>query len=115
MELCDRYAMTICVWYFATSCRKVTGYWKRGNTDTGIEVKVRARNIRLQAKLRGVCARVLFLIMRLPEISCSGLKRWRNTNEAVSRQTPAGFLVNTGQTVRNILNRMMKGNGCYDE
>lgn len=45
VELCDGYAMTTCAWYFATSCRKVTGHWKRGSIDTGIEVKVRARNI----------------------------------------------------------------------
>lgn len=41
-----------------------------------IEVKVRAGNIRLQAKLRGFCEKILFLIMRLPEISCSGSRGW---------------------------------------
>lgn len=76
VELCDGYAMTTCAWYFATSCRKVTGHWKRGSIDTGNEVKVRARNIRLQSKLQGLCARMLFLIMRLPEISCSGPRGW---------------------------------------
>lgn len=45
VELCDEYAMTTCVWHFATLWRKVAGYWKRRNTDFGIEVKVRARNI----------------------------------------------------------------------
>lgn len=33
---------------------------------------------------------ILFLIMILPEESCSGLKRWCDTNEAISQQPPAG-------------------------
>ena len=69
VELCDEYAMTTCVWHFATLWRKVAGYWKRRNTDFGIEVKVRARNIRLLAKLWGFCAMILFLIMMLLELS----------------------------------------------
>ena len=101
VELCDGYAMTICVWYFATSCRKVTGHWKRWNTDTGVEVKVRARNIRLQAKLREFCARILFLIMILPKISCFGPRGWWDSNEVVTWQPPAGhyYLAERGDPI----------------
>lgn len=70
MELCDGYAMTTCAGYFADIVsQSYQDHWKRGSIDTGIEVKVRARNIRLQSKLQGLCARMLFLIMRLPEIA----------------------------------------------
>ena len=100
VELCDGYAMTTCAWYFATSCRKVTGHWKRGSIDAGIEVKVRARNIWLQSKLQGLCARMLFLIMRLPEIAApvreDGVYQWGR-----SWQPPAGdyYLAERGNPI----------------
>lgn len=55
MEPGNRFAMTACACDFATSCRKVGGYWKRGNILSNIEAKARAVNIWLQTEIGTLC------------------------------------------------------------
>lgn len=50
----------------------------------------------------------LLLIMILSERGCSGLKRWCDSNEAVSRQPPSGFVLMPADVIlRSHIDRYM--------
>ena len=76
MELCNRSAMTVCICHFATSCRKVAGIKHEEILFRILKERHERERFDYRQSDRDSVAMILFLIMILPDISWSGLKRW---------------------------------------